>query len=63
MVDDVATTGGSILKAIEGMKTEFLPTFTARSPSSTARKARRKNLAQQGIKLATIFKRSDFPEI
>lgn len=61
MVDDVATSGGSILKAIDGMHTEH--------PSCFARKAlvivdrqegAAETLAARGIELVSIFRRSDF---
>ncbi len=61
IVDDVATSGGSILKAIEGMKEEF--------PSCAVRKAlvivdrqegAAENLARYGIELVSIFGTCDF---
>ncbi len=61
IVDDVATSGGSVLKALDGMKTEH--------PSCFARKAlvvidreegAAEALAQNGVALVSIFKRSDF---
>lgn len=64
MVDDVATTGGSILKAIDGMvsdqrhfKVHHALVVVDREEGAA------ETLAAQGIKLAAIFKRSDFPEI
>jgi orotate phosphoribosyltransferase len=64
MVDDVATTGGSILKAIEGMKSEH-PDAECRSALVLVdrEEGAAQNLAERGIQLAAIFKRSDFPEI
>lgn len=64
MVDDVATTGGSIVKAIEGMKSEH-PDAVCRCALAVVdrEEGAGDNLAQAGIKLAAIFKRSDFPEI
>ena len=64
MVDDVATTGGSILKAIEGMKSESLSANVHRALAIIDREeGAAQNLVEQGIQLAAIFKRSDFPEI
>ena len=62
IVDDVATTGGSVLKTIANMKLE--------RPACYARKAlvvidreegAAESLATQGIELVSIFKRRDFP--
>ncbi|MGH6867389.1 MAG: orotate phosphoribosyltransferase [Methylocella sp.] len=62
MVDDVATTGGSILKAIEGMGGHGA--YVRRALAVVDREeGAAGNLAKQGIQLAAIFKRSDFPEI
>ncbi|MGH6822608.1 MAG: orotate phosphoribosyltransferase, partial [Methylocella sp.] len=62
MVDDVATTGGSILKAIEGMGGHGA--YVRRALAVVDREeGAAANLAKQGIRLAAIFKRSDFPEI
>ncbi len=62
MIDDVATTGGSILKAIEGM--EGHGAYVRRALVVVDREeGAAQNLAKQGIKLAAIFKLSDFPEI
>jgi orotate phosphoribosyltransferase len=64
MVDDVATTGGSILKAIEGMKSECRSAQVRRALVVVDREeGAAQNLAEAGIQLAAIFKRSDFPEI
>ena len=61
LVDDVATTGGSILKALEGLREE--------GKRCAARKAlvlidrqegATENLAEHGIELVSIFKKSDF---
>jgi len=61
LVDDVATTGGSILKALEGLREE--------GKNCVARKAlviidrqegATENLAEHGIELVSIFKKSDF---
>lgn len=64
MVDDVATTGGSILKAIEAMKSEVPTAHVSRALVIVDREeGAAQNLAEAGIQLAAIFKRSDFPEI
>jgi orotate phosphoribosyltransferase len=61
LIDDVATSGNSIIKSMEGMYMEH--------PSSIARKAlvvidreegARANLARHGIELYSIFTRRDF---
>jgi len=62
MIDDVATTGDSILRAIEGIgeyqcRVCRALTIVDREEGAAA------NLAAHGIALAAIFKRSDFPEI
>jgi orotate phosphoribosyltransferase len=62
MVDDVATTGGSILKAIEGMEGQNSNVRRALVVVDREEGAADK-LAEHGIRLAAIFKRSDFPEI
>jgi orotate phosphoribosyltransferase len=62
MVDDVATTGGSILKAVEGI--EGHGCYVRRALAIVDREeGAADNLAGHGIQLAAIFKRSDFPEI
>jgi orotate phosphoribosyltransferase len=62
MVDDVATTGGSILKAIEGM--DGHGSYVRRALVVVDREeGAARNLATASIQLASIFKRSDFPEI
>ncbi|HET6374806.1 MAG TPA: orotate phosphoribosyltransferase [Methylocella sp.] len=64
MVDDVATTGGSILKAVEGLRTEYPGALVRRALVVVDREeGAAENLAKEGITLAAIFKRSDFPEI
>ena len=62
MIDDVATTGGSILKAIEGIEGHGCQIRGALAVVDREEGAAQ-NLAAQGIKLAAIFKRSDFLEI
>jgi orotate phosphoribosyltransferase len=62
MVDDVVTTGGSILKAAGGMEghgADFRRVLAVVDREEGAAQ----NLAEQGIGLAAIFKRRDFPEI
>jgi len=62
MVDDVATTGGSILKAVEGI--EGHGCYVRRALAVVDREeGAAENLAARNIQLAAIFKRSDFPEI
>jgi len=64
LVDDVATTGGSILKAIERMESDGRHVCVDRALVVVDREeGATENLRHQGIKLATIFKKSDFPEI
>jgi orotate phosphoribosyltransferase len=64
MVDDVATSGGSILKAVEGMKSDQRCFNVHRALVVVDREeGAAENLPQQGIQLTAIFKRSDFPEI
>ena len=64
MVDDVATTGGSILKALEGLKEEYPEARVRRALAVIDREeGAAGNLAAHGVTLAAILKRSDFPEI
>lgn len=64
MVDDVATTGGSILKAIDGMRSEHPDVHVGRALTVVDREeGAAQNLAEAGIRLAALYKRSDFPEI
>jgi orotate phosphoribosyltransferase len=62
MVDDVATTGGSILKAVEGIEGHGCCVRRALAVVDREEGAT-ENLAAHDIQLAAIFKRSDFPEI
>jgi orotate phosphoribosyltransferase len=62
MIDDVATTGGSILKAIEGIEGHGCTIRRALAIVDREEGAAQ-NLSAQGIQLAAIFKKSDFPEI
>jgi orotate phosphoribosyltransferase len=61
MVDDAVTTGGSILKAAggEGHGADVRRVLAVVDREEGAAQ----NLAEQGIGLAAIFKRRDFPEI
>jgi orotate phosphoribosyltransferase len=62
MIDDVATTGGSILKAVEGM--EGHGSYVRRALAVVDREeGAAANLAEAGIQLGAILGRSDFPEI
>jgi orotate phosphoribosyltransferase len=61
-VDDVATSGKSILTAIEGMKEEFPGCSVRRAFVVVDRQeGASQNLAAQGIQLVSLFKKSDFP--
>jgi orotate phosphoribosyltransferase len=62
MIDDVATTGGSIVKAIEGIEGHNCHVRRALAVVDREEGAAH-NLAARRIKLTAIFKRSDFPEI
>jgi orotate phosphoribosyltransferase len=62
MVDDVATTGRSILKAVEGIEGHGCCVRRALAVVDREEGAT-ENLAAHDIQLAAIFKRSDFPEI
>jgi orotate phosphoribosyltransferase len=62
LVDDVATTGGSILKAVEGIEGHGCCVRRALAVVDREEGAA-ENLAAHEIQLAAIFKRSDFPEI
>ncbi len=61
-VDDVATSGKSILTAIEGMKEEF-PGCSVRHAFVVVdrQEGANQNLAAHGIQLVSLFKKSDFP--
>lgn len=64
LVDDVATTGGSFLLAVEGMNSDKRRFNVRRALVVVDREeGAAEKLAQQGIQLVAIFKRSDFPEI
>jgi orotate phosphoribosyltransferase len=64
MIDDVATTGGSILKAIEGVKEEYPEARVHRALAIIDREeGASASLADHSVTLAAILKRSDFPEI
>jgi orotate phosphoribosyltransferase len=60
-VDDVATSGGSILKAIEGMHAEYPSCYVRKALVVVDRQeGATETLAQRGIQLVSIFKREDF---
>jgi orotate phosphoribosyltransferase len=61
IVDDVATSGKSILNTLEGLREEF-PQATTRHALVVIdrQEGAEQNLAAQGIELVSIFKRSDF---
>jgi orotate phosphoribosyltransferase len=61
IVDDVATSGGSMLKAIEGMNTEHPSCFVRKALVIIDRQeGAAENLAKRGSELVSIFKGSDF---
>ncbi|HMK90059.1 MAG TPA: orotate phosphoribosyltransferase [Methylocystis sp.] len=61
VVDDVATTGGSLLKTIAALKEEGLQR-TARTALVIVdrEEGARENLAAEGIEMVSLFKKSDF---
>lgn len=62
LVDDVATSGKSIITAIEAMKEEFPTCFARRAFVVVDRQeGAAQNLAERGIELVSLFKKSDFP--
>ena len=61
MIDDVGTTGGSVIKAIEGLKTEFPNCRTDLALVIVDRQeGAAENLREKGVKLAAIFQKEDF---
>jgi orotate phosphoribosyltransferase len=61
IVDDVATTGGSIIEAIAGMTEEHPQARATRALVVIDREeGAAEKLAEKGITLVSIFKRSDF---
>jgi orotate phosphoribosyltransferase len=61
IVDDVATSGGSILKAIEGLKEENIDCPISKALVIVDRQeGASENLAKLGIELVSIFKKEDF---
>lgn len=61
IVDDVATSGGSILKAIDGLKEENIHCAASKAFVIVDRQEGAfENLAKAGIELVSIFKREDF---
>lgn len=64
MVDDVATSGGSLLNAVDGMSSEDPSSYVRRALVVIDREeGAAENLAARDIRLAAIFKKSDFPEL
>jgi orotate phosphoribosyltransferase len=63
LVDDVATSGKSIIGAIAGVHKEFPNCYVRRALVVVDRQegAKEALLAQRGIELFSIFKKSDFP--
>jgi orotate phosphoribosyltransferase len=62
LVDDVATSGTSIITAVEAMKEEFPACFVRRAFVVVDRQeGAAQNLAERGIELVSLFKKSDFP--
>lgn len=61
LVDDVATTGGSLLKTLEGLEEEGHKCVVRKALVIIDREeGATENLAEKGIQLASIFKKSDF---
>lgn len=61
MIDDVATSGGSILKAIEGMNAEYPSCYVRKALVIVDRQeGAAETLAQRGVELVSIFRREDF---
>lgn len=61
LVDDVATSGGSILKALNGMKEENAVCRVRKALVIVDRQeGAAENLKNEGIELVSIFKKSDF---
>jgi orotate phosphoribosyltransferase len=64
VVDDVATSGGSLLKAVGGLQEESRSNPVHHALVVVDREeGAAENLARFGIQLAAIFRRSDFPEL
>jgi orotate phosphoribosyltransferase len=62
LVDDVATSGNSILKSLEAMKEQFPDSFARRAFVIIDRQeGASESLAAHGIELVSLFKTSDFP--
>jgi orotate phosphoribosyltransferase len=59
LVDDVTTTGGSLLKAVEAARAEGCEVDTVVTVVDRLEGAR-ENLAKNGIKLIALFTRADF---
>ncbi len=62
LIDDVATTGKSIFGALTGLQEEYPSCFVRRALVVIDRQeGATEALAEQGINLVSIFKKSDFP--
>lgn len=62
LIDDVATTGNSIVAALAGVREEYPACRVRRGLVVIDREeGATEALAEQGISLASIFKKSDFP--
>lgn len=60
MLDDVTTTAGSVLKAIEGLREERRCTVRVALAILDREEGATENLAAHGIRLVSIFRTSDF---
>ncbi len=60
MLDDVTTTGGSILKAIDGLAEERACTVSVALSLLDREEGASEMLAERGLKLVSIFRKSDF---
>lgn len=62
LIDDVATSGQSILTAMEALKAEFPACSVRRALVVIDRQqGATENLAAQGVQLVSVFQKSDFP--
>ncbi len=60
MVDDVTTTGGSLLQAAEAIKEERASIVKWALSVVDREEGATENLARAGLKLIPLFKKSDF---
>lgn len=60
VLDDVITTGGSTIKAIERMRNEGIEVKTACVLIDREENDGRNNIAQQGLDVISLFKKTDF---